>query len=317
MGASAKPALVRAPATPTAARLEIDARVLRESFDKIPFGFSHNFHTLPVFAFDSLESLAAKFSSFPRDYFVAGSAPSPATKFYAVPNGGCTPVEALKRLDKGNCRVLLKRPENYDVRFRDLLETVFEQVLSELGRLDRGRIARLESAILISSGSTTTPVHFDPEIAFFSQIEGEKFYHIFPPCCAREADLERFYVRGRIDVAPVDLDRLDPQAEKVFRLLPGSGFHQPQNSPHWVRTGEARSVSYTFVFETEESRARGRIRAYNYGMRKVGLSPAPLGEHPRAESAKARAMFAALPAQFAGRVFNKIRRVVGGARMPS
>jgi hypothetical protein len=168
---------------------------------------------------------------------------------------------------------------------------------------------------LISSGSTTTPIHFDPEIGVFSQIEGEKFYHLYPPECTPETELERFYVRGRVDIGNLDLSGLKPEREHVFRLLPGMGIHQPQNSPHWVQTGSSRSVSYTFVFETDASRARGRARAFNYCLRRCGISPASLGAHPGIDAAKARAMQAAIPVQLMGRILNKTQRVLMGRRL--
>jgi hypothetical protein len=296
-------------------RLNLDPKNLSELCDRTPFSFSHNLQHLDLFKFESLCNLATKFSASPRDYFVAGSAPTPGTKFYAVPNGGCKPVEALERIETANCRVLLKRPENHDPQFRDLLETLFDQVDLALGGIDGETVERLESAVLISSGSTTTPIHFDPEIGFFSQIEGEKFYHIYPPGCTQETDMERFYVRGRLDIANVGLERLDPQQERVFHLIPGMGFHQPQNSPHWVRTGESRSISYTCVFETAASRAHGRTRAFNYCLRKIGFAPSALGTHPLTDTIKAGTMHAAVPIQFLGRVLNKAQRVLSGRRL--
>jgi hypothetical protein len=224
-------------------------------------------------------------------------------------------VEALERLDTGNYRVLLKRPETHDEDFRELLENSFSQLIGAFDGLRREDVKRLESAILISSGSTTTPIHFDPEIGFFSQIEGEKFYHIYPPNCSREAEMERFYVRGRVDIAQVELEQLDVKKEQVFRLLPGMGFHQPQNSPHWVRTGDSRSISYTFVLETEAGRTFGRARGFNFCLRKLGMTPAAVGTHPVGDAMKAGAMRFAYPVQFFGRVLNKLERVVKGTRV--
>jgi hypothetical protein len=195
------------------------------------------------------------------------------------------------------------------------MNTLFRQVVDALGGLGPQRVERLESAILISSGSTTTPVHFDPEVGFFSQIAGEKLYHVYPPECLSETEMERFYVRGRIDIGNVDLSGLNPEREHVFRLLPGMGFHQPQNAPHWVRTGDSRSVSYTFVFRTAAAGARARTRAFNYCLRKAGIAPARVGAHPAADAVKARAMQAAIPIQLFGRILNKTQRVLTGKRL--
>jgi hypothetical protein len=113
------------------------------------------------------------------------------------------------------------------------------------GGLGSERVVRLETAIFISSGSTTTPVHFDPEVNFFSQIEGQKFYHVYPPVCAQETELERFYIRGRVGIGQVDLMKLDASREHVYVLEPGKGFHQRRilrTGCRRVRSGRCRSV---------------------------------------------------------------------------
>jgi hypothetical protein len=299
----------------TDAKLQLDITTLRNRFDREAFGFEHNLSKLDLFRDESLQQVAHAMSRAPRDYFIAGSASSPGTSFYSVPNGGLSPPKAMQNLDHYRCRILLKRPENHDRRFRDLLQALFQQVLDTLGGLHGQRIARLESGIFISSGRTVTPVHFDPEMAFFSQISGAKIYHIYPPGSVGEPDLERFYIRGRNDIGNVDLNTLDPAGARTFDLEPGMGLHQPQNAPHWVETGESVSVSYTFLFQTNVSRAASRARALNYCMRRVGLRPSPLGVHPASDAAKAEVMRLAKPVQSAGKVWNKLKRVVGGKRL--
>jgi hypothetical protein len=296
--------------------LRFDEARFKRSFDREPFPFQHELSGLDLFRPDALQQLAEKMGKTPRDYFVAGSAAAPGTKFYDVPSGGLTPAQALEGLDERRCRILLKRPENHERGFRELLEMLFQQVMQLRGGLRDENLVRLESAVLISSGSTTTPIHFDPEIGFFSQIEGEKFYHVYPPACAAETELERFYLRGKVDIGNVDLNKLDRNQEYIYALRPGFGFHQPQNAPHWVQTGEKRSVSYTFVFETDMSRARGRTRAFNYLLRKAGVTPSTLGKNPGLDAGKAAAFRAAKPLQFAGKVLNKAQRVLGGSRIP-
>src|SRR5882757_3251616 len=103
------------------ARLHIQPDRLADAFDREPFGFSHNLHTLDLFQFDSLRAVARKFADHPREYFVAAGAPSAATQFRAVRHGHFAVDEALRRIDSGAVRVLLKRPENHDPRFRELL----------------------------------------------------------------------------------------------------------------------------------------------------------------------------------------------------
>lgn len=297
--------------------IHFDRERFERNFDREPFEFRHGLSELELFQQDSLLALAEKMGQAPRDYFIAGSAAKPGTKFYDVPSGGLSPLQALETLDQRHCRILLKRPENHEPKFRELLDALFKRVVDMRGGLGSERVVRLETALLISSGSTTTPIHFDPEIGFFSQIEGEKFYHVYPPACAPETELERFYIRGRVDIGNVDLTKLDAARENVYVLGPGKGFHQPQNSPHWVQTGEQRSVSFTFVYETDASRGRGRARAFNYFLRKTGVTPAQVGARPGMDAGKAALMRAAKPLQIAGRVLNKAQRVLGGSRLKS
>jgi len=272
------------------ASLLIDPKRLAQCFDREPFGFSHSLERLGCFGPRALRQLAARYAGHPRDYFVSAGAASPRTAFTAVAHGQCGIEEALELIDRRALRILFKRPENYDREFRELLETLLAQVLGLLGGVRGVRVVRREAGLFVTAAHCITPVHFDPEVAFFMQVRGEKTYHIYAPQSMSEAELERFYRRGAISIAEVNLRARDPRDEHVFQLLPGEGLHQPQNSPHWVQTGAWRSVSYSFVFETDVTRARARTRGCNYFLRHVGLRPAPPGRHPARDAAKERAM---------------------------
>ena len=293
--------LARGSAMRTSAHFQIDVADFREKFDREPLGFSHDLSALDLFRDTAVRDLAERYDAYPRDYFVSAGAQSADTQFFSVPHGQCKPSEAMDRLRSGAFRILLKRPENHDSGFRQLLDQLFAEVMALRGGLKGERLVRLESSVFITSAASTTPFHFDPEIAFFSQIEGEKRYHVYTPTALREADLEKFYLLGEINIGQVDLRACDPALEHVYELGPGIGFHQPQNSPHWVETRASRSVSYSFVYETDASRARGRARACNYYLRKVGLDPLAPGRRPRVDAVKAGAM----------RMLIRVRKQVG------
>jgi Cupin superfamily protein len=198
-------------------------------------------------------------------------------------------------LDHMPTRVLLKRPENHDPRFRILLDALFDQVCSCLPALRKDPVARLESAILITSAAATTPFHFDPEVGFFSQIEGRKTYHLYAPDALEEQELERFYTRSQVDIGQVDINKRQASREYVFELQPGAGLHQPRNSPHWVQTHAERSVSYTMVFETEASRVQARARGFNHYLRTIGFNPAAPGADATRDAVKSRMLLAMQP----------------------
>jgi hypothetical protein len=293
----------------SAARLSVDPGDFQAAFDREPIAFAHNLSSLQAFGWESLTGLARQYGDHPGDYFVSASAAAAGSDFFSVPHGQYPPQEALARIESAAIRILLKRPENHDRRFRGILDQLFRQVMEMRGGLGREKLVRLESAIFISSASATTPFHFDPEIAFFSQIEGEKIYHMYSPRVLAEPELEKFYLQGLVSIGQVDLARCDPVFERVFSLSAGKGMHQPQNSPHWVETRAQRSISYSFVFETDASRARGRTRAFNHYMRKLGLEPRAPGAHPAVDALKAGSMRALIPVrQQTSRLLKTIRQ---------
>ena len=287
--------------------LTIDPDDYRRAFNTKPIGFEHNLHRLPMFAAEALPALAGRFADHPGDFFVAGSAPTPGTRFYDVKHGMYKPHEALGHLDEMPMRVLLKRLENHDSAFSDLLQALCKKVIELRGGLRGEKIVRLESSLLISSAASTTPFHFDPEVNHFFQIEGPKSYHVFAPSAVNEAELERFYARGVVDIGQLDLKGCDPAQEHVFELKPGRGFHQPQDAPHWVQTGTIKSVSYAFVYETDAGRARGRVRAANRYLRAMGMTPQHPGPNPSADKAKAAVMRVMTPTL--NRMTDVVRRV--------
>lgn len=287
--------------------LAVDPSVYKTAFNETPFAFRHTLHQLPMFQPEALAELAKQYGGKTWDYYVTNSAPTPGTRFFDVESKKSTPHEALAQLATGPVRVLLKRPENYDAGFRELLDTLFERVIELRGGLNGEKVVRLEAAIFITSASSTTPFHFDPEINHFFQIEGPKNYHVYSPSAVREDELEEFYLQGIVEIGQVDLATRDKRLEHVFDLMPGVGFHQPQDAPHWVQTGTQRSVSYAFVYETDASRARGRIFAANHYLRKLGVTPQPPGANPGADSAKSSVMKVVVPVR--RRIVRNLERV--------
>ncbi|MDB6017026.1 MAG: hypothetical protein JWR19_1515 [Pedosphaera sp.] len=289
--------------------LGLDSQVFQQSFDREPFGITHDLHTLDMFQFDSLRALANVYSRNPQDCYVGTSAASAGSKFYAPNHVGLDPAETMDKLDTGAYRILLKRLERHDKRFRKLLDDLFHQVIEQRGGLKGERLVRLESSVFISSAASTTPFHFDPEIQFFHQIFGDKIYHVYSPATVSEPELERFYLRGVVDIGQVDLKGRDPKRESVFALSPGKGLHQPQNAPHWVETKATRSISFSFVFETDATRSVGRARSFNHYMRKFGIKPAQLGTHPDLDAFKSGTMRVVIPArQVLGKAVRKALR---------
>jgi hypothetical protein len=280
----------------TLPRFELGPDDFATKYNSVPLGFSHNLSQCDLFGEDALRALCRAYADHPQDYFVARSAPEPGTVFYSVPRTGLKPHEAIDQLVAGSYKILLKRLEQRDDGFRCLLHDLFGQVREQLrqhGYCDE--VVRLESSLFITAPWSTTPFHFDPEVNFFSQIEGEKIYHLYASSALGEDEVEPLYVRATVDIGQVDLRRRDPSQEYVFKLGAGDGVLQPQDAPHWVETTGSRSVSYTFVYETREGRSRARVRSFNHYLRRLNIEPIGPGISPVRDAAKAAVMAAAIP----------------------
>jgi hypothetical protein len=285
-------------------RLDIDPRSYQSLYNRTPFGFKHNLHQLDIFQFDSISELLDRYTGASNDYYVAGSAAAAGSAFFDAPHIKLTPKEASRQLDERPTRILLKRLENHDDRFRKLLDLIIKRIRSFPGGLGDQPILRIQSSLFITSAASTTPLHFDPEVGFFTQIEGDKTYHVYSPDDVPEQDLEDFYVRGKVSIGQLDIAQRDPGKEQIYNLKAGDGFHQPQNAPHWVETCGSRSISYSCVFETQADRALGRTRAFNYYERKLGMRPTPPGKNSQLDSMKAEAI---IPDRVARKVLDRIR----------
>jgi hypothetical protein len=72
------------------------------------------------------------------------------------------------------------------------------------------------------------------------------------------------------------VDRYQKRAS-VFELKPGYGLHIPTTHPHWIRSGDAVSVSFSVSFKTRASLQRGWVYNVNGRLRKLGVPPTPQG----------------------------------------
>lgn len=287
------------------ARFDIDPASYSALYNNTPFSFQHNLHKLDIFQFEAICELADRYASAsPNDYFVTGTSRSADSAFFDTEQIVLKPAEAMRKLDEKPTRILLKRPENYDPRFRTLLNGLVGQLRALPGGLGNQPVRRIQSSIFVTSAAATTALHFDPEVAFFTQIEGDKDYHAYPPDQVTEPELEAFYSRGRVSIGQLDMSKLNPEQDHFFQLKAGAGFHQPQNSPHWVQTRAVRSISYSLVYETAMDQRIGLTRAFNHFERMVGLKPAPPTTNPQLDGLKAKVI---VPVRFGLKVAHKLR----------
>ncbi|MEZ6055448.1 MAG: hypothetical protein R3C01_01965 [Planctomycetaceae bacterium] len=66
----------------------------------------------------------------------------------------------------------------------------------------------------------------------------------------------------------------------TFDLQSGFGLHFPVTYPHWVQNGSEVSISFSITFRTPDLDRRRTLYAANDRLRRLGLSPSPIGQRP-------------------------------------
>ena len=257
--------------------LDIDPETFRTHFNRKPFLFRHHLCDHPVFRLPNLAELAR---TLPPDIveYNAGKIPVSLPDQENTPYTGLSAEETVRRIEECGSWMVLKRaeadPESLDVlnRCLDEIEPLSEPI--EPGMCER------EAAIFVTSPGSITPYHMDKEINFLLQIRGSKTVSVFSASdreVLSEVELEKHFAGAAIERNMVVHERYQERAT-VFELKAGYGIHIPTTDPHWIKNGDAVSISFSNGFKTRASLRRGMIYNLNGRMRKMGLRPAPYGK---------------------------------------
>ncbi len=122
---------------------------------------------------------------------------------------------------------------------------------------------------------------------FILQVLGRKTIHVFDPldrAVVSEEALELFHAKLSRDL--VSLDDEKQKRAHVFEAGPGTGAYMPTTAGHWVKNGDNVSVSVSFTYYTRATMRRKAAHQANYELRRLGLSPRPVGTSPAADWAK-------------------------------
>lgn len=164
-------------------------------------------------------------------------------------------------------------------RYRDLLLGLMDELAPALAPLT-GPCEAVKGFVFVSAPGTLTPFHFDAEYNILFQISGDKTFTVYPPeppfLSLREHEA---YHRAGENMLPWD-DGFEAQGT-AHRLAPGDALYVPYASPHWVRAGEAPSVSLSVTWQNEWSRTTAHALAVNPLLRRFGLASAEAPAWPK------------------------------------
>ena len=211
-------------------------------------------------------STSATMQQTPRQTFVARNLERP----------NLSVQETVAQIESCNAWMQL-RDVGADPQYKLLLDEVMKEFSEHAKPLAPG-IRSVRADIFVSSPGATTPFHLDEEHNFLLQIRGSKELAIMDGSDRRvlsEAQIAAFY-EGNGELAPYA-----PEFErfaKHVQLGPGEGVHIPPRHPHWVQNGNAVSISFGVLWQSDHTARHRNLYRVNRWLRALGLAPRPAGE---------------------------------------
>lgn len=188
--------------------------------------------------------------------------------FAMAATDGSTAADIIPSIEASGNWIMLRFVEQLP-RYRDLLQGLMAE-LDPMLAPRTGRSLSLRGFVFISAPSTLTPFHFDAEYNILFQVAGDKDFVTYrpePPFLSR--DRREAYHRAGDNMLPWR-DGYQTRGT-THRLTPGDALYVPYASPHWVRAGDAPSVSLSMTWQCDWSLAAGDALVVNPLLRRFGL----------------------------------------------
>lgn len=180
-----------------------------------------------------------------------------------------------------------------DPMYRGLLDELHHELQAVLPVRDRALVNRDASAFLASPHSVT-PFHLDHEQNFLCHLRGPKTFYVWDHrdrSVIGERALEVFYRTGKLREAIYQAG-VESRA-MVVELQPGDCLYMPMGSPHAATTGDGITATFSLLMNTRTAYDVVETYRVNHVMRRLGLSPTPVGDSPVRDSLKCRTLGAA------------------------
>ena len=283
---------IRNPTAPATRIVEADPGIFRERFNRASFSFAHALHRHPLFTLPRLARLAeTMLAAGDKSKFLAlgGEGASPGSAFESLPRQERF-ARTVEELGSSRNWVKLSSADAFDAEYRDLLAAILTELAPLSGRDLLKEITWSSLTVFLASPRIVTPYHIDHESNFLFQVAGEKDLFLFDSndrTVLTELEIENYYA-GDFRAARHKAELQDRAT--AYRLEPGVAAHHPPLSPHWVRNGDAPSVSVSIGFCMRPVDARAYVYQVNHYLRKLGLKPSPPGISPVRDRLKESAL---------------------------
>jgi hypothetical protein len=261
--------------------VDIDGASYADVFARRSIAVHHHLVDHPLFTMEAIAQLADRL---PSDAVRRERSDLPLANsgFGYVEVGQGPPSESIRDVERLGLRITLRDIQQVP-EYAELINACLDEV-DDLVSDREGGMTHRAGYLFISGPASTTPMHFDVEHSFLLQIRGVKRVSVASFAddpSRRHRELDRY-----IDGEECDFEAMQAQAE-VTRLEPGIGVYLPSYVPHWVETEAGVSISFSIPFFTAYTERAEGVSRINRRLRKLHLSPRPLGESAPVDTAKA------------------------------
>ncbi|MHB8695752.1 MAG: JmjC domain-containing protein [Solirubrobacteraceae bacterium] len=257
--------------------LDVDDGTFADAFGRRPCAVHHLLRDHPLLTVEAIAQLAEQLADDRVEHnlgdlpLIVGQADAPRS---ALPPG-----EIARSIETNGCWMVLKNIE-VDARYAELLDATLDEVAACAD--GEGAMGLREGFIFLSAPGSVTPAHLDPEHNLLLQVRGEKTINVgrFPDPDTEQVELERYYAGGGRNIEWL------PSEPQSFSMLPGDGVYVPVHAPHWVTVPDNVAVSLSITFRTQATDDAVVLHRVNRGLRRLRLSPQPIGRHQASDRAK-------------------------------
>jgi hypothetical protein len=276
--------------------LSLDEDLFTAFFDRHPFKISHNLVAHPLLQLPRLvelaRSLARPILYFRGDLAInqvdASTTPDAPKRTFvdrklALPE--LTAVETIAQIESCGAWMQL-RDVGSDPEYAALLAQIIDEFRAPSELVAPG-LSAPRADIFVSSPGATTPFHLDEEHNFLLQVRGSKKLSIADGFNTAVLDRDglKSYFRGDGELTPY-AEHLEEHSVHL-NLSPGEGVHIPPCFPHWVRNGDAVSVSLGVLWFSDVTARRRHLYRVNSWLERAGRNPTAPGDNPMMDSLKA------------------------------
>ncbi len=248
---------------------------LRRDFGHQPLVATHSLAQHPLFSDEALCDLLERF---PRQHLYAFTMGDDVTRpedNRQAAHDGLSGAELLEAVRSGRFWLNLTRIDRADVRYRLLIEDLYEQ----LARLAPNfKPKSCQGAVLISSPQAVVYYHADAPANMLWHIRGRKRIWVYPAMDERYLQrelLEDIFAGVRHEYLPYESSY--DQGAICYDIEPGQFVIWPHNAPHRVSNLEGLNVSLATEHFTAQTLRRQRVYVANRFLRtRLGFkNPSP------------------------------------------